>query len=117
MHTRIGINGFGRIGRATFRAAHEQGANVEWVGINDVMDIEMLAHLLRHDSVYGPYEGEVEVLDGAIRVDDREIPVYAETIRRAAMGRGRRRGRHRVHRAVPRSRRRGRAPPRRARRR
>ena len=79
MHTRIGINGFGRIGRATFRAAHEQGADVEWVGINDVMDIEMLAHLLRHDSVYGPFQGEVEVLDGAIRVDDREIPVFAET--------------------------------------
>ena len=79
MHTRIGINGFGRIGRATLRAAHEQGADVEWVGINDVMDIEMLAHLLRHDSVYGPFQGKVEVLDGAIRVDDREIPVFAET--------------------------------------
>ena len=79
MHTRIGINGFGRIGRATFRAAHDQGADVEWVGINDVMDIEMLAHLLRHDSVYGPFPGKVEVLDGAICVDDWEIPVFAET--------------------------------------
>jgi glyceraldehyde 3-phosphate dehydrogenase len=79
MHTRIGINGFGRTGRATFRAAHEQGADLEWVGINDVMDIEMLAHLLRHDSVYGPFAGDVEVLDGAIRVDGREIPVFAET--------------------------------------
>ena len=78
MHTRIGINGFGRTGRATFRAAYEQGADLEWVGINDVMDIEMLAHLLRHDSVYGPFPGTVEVLDGAIRVDDREIPVFAE---------------------------------------
>ena len=58
MHTRIGINGFGRTGRATFRAAHEQGADLEWVGINDVMDIEMLAHLLRHDSVYGPFPGD-----------------------------------------------------------
>ena len=66
MHTKLGINGFGRIGRATFRAAHEQGADLEWVGINDVMDTEMLAHLLRHDSVYGPFPGEVEVLDGAI---------------------------------------------------
>ena len=78
MHTRIGINGFGRTGRATFRAAYEQGADLEWVGINDVMDIEMLAHLLRHDSVYGPFPGAVEVLDGAIRVDEREIPVFAE---------------------------------------
>jgi glyceraldehyde 3-phosphate dehydrogenase len=79
MHTRIGINGFGRTGRATFRAAHEQGADLEWVGINDVMDIEMLAHLLRHDSVYGPFPGAVEVLDGAISVDGTEIPVFAET--------------------------------------
>jgi len=74
----VGINGFGRTGRATFRAAYDQGADLEWVGINDVMDIEMLAHLLRHDSVYGPFPGEVEVLDGALRVDDQVIPVFAE---------------------------------------
>src|SRR6476619_6036916 len=79
MSTRIGINGFGRTGRATFRAAHEGGAAIEWAGINDVMDVEMLAHLLRHDSVYGPFPGTVEVLDDAIRVDGREIPVFAET--------------------------------------
>jgi glyceraldehyde 3-phosphate dehydrogenase len=78
MTARVGINGFGRTGRATFRAAYEQSADLEWVGINDVMDLRMLAHLLRHDSVYGPFPGEVEVLDGAIRVDDREIPVFAE---------------------------------------
>jgi glyceraldehyde 3-phosphate dehydrogenase len=78
MQTKLGINGFGRTGRAMFRAAHEQGADLEWVGINDVMDIEMLAHLLRHDSVYGPFPGEVVVLDGAIRVDGTEIPVFAE---------------------------------------
>ena len=79
MPVRVGINGFGRTGRATFRAAHERGAAIEWAGINDVMDIEMLAHLLRHDSVYGPFPGTVEVLDDAIRVDGREIPVFAET--------------------------------------
>jgi glyceraldehyde 3-phosphate dehydrogenase len=79
MPVRVGINGFGRTGRATFRAAHERDAAIEWAGINDVMDIEMLAHLLRHDSVYGPYPGTVEVLDDAIRVDGREIPVFAET--------------------------------------
>jgi glyceraldehyde 3-phosphate dehydrogenase len=79
MPVRVGINGFGRTGRATFRAAHESGADIEWAGINDVMDIEMLAHLLRHDSVYGPFPGTVEVLDGALRVDDRAIPVFAET--------------------------------------
>jgi glyceraldehyde 3-phosphate dehydrogenase len=79
MTVKVGINGFGRTGRAAFRAAHEQSAGIEWVGINDVMDIEMLAHLLRHDSVYGPFAGTVEVLDGAIRVDGLEIPVFAET--------------------------------------
>jgi glyceraldehyde 3-phosphate dehydrogenase len=79
MPVRVGINGFGRTGRATFRAAHECGAPIEWAGINDVMDIPMLAHLLRHDSVYGPFPGTVEVLDGALRVDGSEIPVFAET--------------------------------------
>ena len=79
MPVRVGINGFGRTGRATFRAAHERDAAIEWAGINDVMDIEMLAHLLRHDSVYGPFPGTVEVLDGALRVDGHEIPVFAET--------------------------------------
>ena len=79
MPVRVAINGFGRTGRATFRAAHERGADIEWVGINDVMDIEMLAHLLRHDSVYGPFPGTVEVRDGAIVVDGVEIPVTAET--------------------------------------
>ena len=79
MPVRVGINGFGRTGRATFRAAHEGGADIEWAGINDVMDVQMLAHLLRHDSVYGPFPGTVEVLDGALRVDGREVPVFAET--------------------------------------
>ncbi|MGZ8513240.1 MAG: type I glyceraldehyde-3-phosphate dehydrogenase [Candidatus Limnocylindria bacterium] len=79
MTVRVGINGFGRTGRATFRAAHESGAAIEWAGINDVMDLQMLAQLLRHDSVYGPFPGTVEVLDGALRVDEREIPVFAET--------------------------------------
>jgi len=79
MPTRVAINGFGRTGRATFRAASDQGADLEWVGINDVMDIEMLAHLLRHDSVYGPFPGKVEVHDNNLVVDDRRIPVFAET--------------------------------------
>ena len=48
------LNGFGRTGRATFRAAHEQDAAIEWAGINDMM-ASMLAHLLRDDSVYGPF--------------------------------------------------------------
>src|SRR4051794_38866928 len=79
MPTGVAINGFGRTGRAMFRAAYEQGADLEWVGINDVMDIGMLAHLLRRDSVYGPFPGKLEALENAIRVDGREIPVFAET--------------------------------------
>ena len=79
MPTRLAINGFGRTGRATFRAAYDQGADLEWVGINDVMDIQMLAHLLRHDSVYGPFPGAVEVLDNNLVVDDHRIPVFSET--------------------------------------
>ena len=78
MTTRLAINGFGRTGRATFRAAHEQGADIEWAGINDVMGVGAVARLLATDSVYGRFPGTVEALDGAIRVDGREIPVFSE---------------------------------------
>ena len=61
MTTRIAINGFGRVGRCAFRSALESGADVEWVAINDVADVATLAHLLRHDTVYGPFPGEVVV--------------------------------------------------------
>ena len=49
MPVRVGINGFGRIGRGVFRAAKQSGADLEWVALNDVMDLEMIAHLLRYD--------------------------------------------------------------------
>jgi glyceraldehyde 3-phosphate dehydrogenase len=75
MSVRVAINGFGRTGRAMFRAAHEGGADIEWVAINDVADPEMLAQLLRHDTVYGPFAGEVEAADGALVVDGRRIDV------------------------------------------
>jgi glyceraldehyde 3-phosphate dehydrogenase len=78
MPVRVAINGFGRTGRATFRAAHEQGADIEWAAINDVMGAASVAQLLAHDSVYGPFPGTVEALDGAIVVDGVEIPVFAE---------------------------------------
>jgi len=71
--TRVAINGFGRTGRAAFRAAHERGLDIEWVAINDVAPPEMLAHLLRHDTVYGPFPGEVEALEDAIVVDGARI--------------------------------------------
>jgi glyceraldehyde 3-phosphate dehydrogenase len=73
MSVRVAINGFGRTGRAMFRAAHEREADIEWVAINDVADPEMLAQLLRHDTVYGPFPGEVEALEDALVVDGRRI--------------------------------------------
>lgn len=77
MSVRVGINGFGRVGRCAFRSAFESGAPVEWVGINDLADVATLAHLLRHDSVYGPFPGTVEVEGSALVVNGVEIPVYA----------------------------------------
>jgi len=73
MSVRVAINGFGRTGRAMFRASYESGADIEWVAINDVADPEMLAQLLRHDTVYGPFAGTVEAVEGALLVDGRRI--------------------------------------------
>src|SRR5947208_16829610 len=78
MNVRVGINGFGRVGRCAFRAAYESGAEIEWVGINDLADVRTLAHLLRHDTVYGPFPGEVWVDGTSLVVDDMPIPVHAE---------------------------------------
>ena len=66
MPVRVGINGFGRIGRNVFRAAHEPGADIEIVAVNDITDADTLAHLLKYDSVLGPFPGTVEVGDGDI---------------------------------------------------
>ena len=79
MSVRVGINGFGRVGRCAFRSAFESGAPVEWAGINDVADVATLAHLLRHDTVYGPFPAEIEVADDALVVAGMWIPVFAET--------------------------------------
>ena len=79
MPVRVGINGFGRIGRNVLRAAKESGADIEWVGVNDLTDAETLAHLLKFDSSYGPYPGTVELSDGGFVVDGDEIRVMAET--------------------------------------
>ncbi|HSD77040.1 MAG TPA: type I glyceraldehyde-3-phosphate dehydrogenase [Solirubrobacteraceae bacterium] len=78
MPVRVGINGFGRIGRNVFRAAHEAGADIDWVGVNDITDPKTLAHLLKYDSVYGPFPGEVEATGNAIVVDGKELKVLAE---------------------------------------
>ena len=76
MATRVGINGFGRIGRLAFRAA--RGKNLEIVGINDLTDAKTLAHLLKYDSIHRHFPGEVKAADGAIVVDGKKIPVTAE---------------------------------------
>jgi glyceraldehyde 3-phosphate dehydrogenase len=81
MPVRVGINGFGRIGRNVFRAAaaREDRGNIEWVAVNDLTDAATLAHLLRYDSILGPYKGTVQAKDGAIEVDGHELKVLAET--------------------------------------
>jgi glyceraldehyde 3-phosphate dehydrogenase len=80
MAVRVGINGFGRIGRNAFRAAMSRGdaGQIEWVAVNDLTDAETLGHLLKYDSILGPYPGTVEVRDGAIVVDGKELKVLAE---------------------------------------
>jgi glyceraldehyde 3-phosphate dehydrogenase len=78
MAVRVAINGFGRIGRNVFRAAHESDADIEVVAVNDITDAGTLAHLLKYDTVYGPFPGSVEVRDGALAIDGREITVLAE---------------------------------------
>ena len=78
MSTRIGINGFGRIGRNLLRAAHEAGSDLEFVAVNDVAPPDSLAHLLKYDSTYGRFPGEVELRDNVIAVDGNEIEVLAE---------------------------------------
>ena len=78
MSVRVGINGFGRIGRNVFRAAYEQGADIEWLAVNDIVEPKTIAHLLKYDSNYGPFPGEVEPTDTGFRVDGKEIPVLGE---------------------------------------
>jgi glyceraldehyde 3-phosphate dehydrogenase len=78
MAVRVAINGFGRTGRAAFRAAYERDADIEWVAINDLAEPAMLAQLLRHDTVYGPFGGSVEAVDGGMVVDGVRIAVPAE---------------------------------------
>ncbi len=76
MAARVGINGFGRIGRLAFRAA--RGKDLEVVGINDLTDARTLAHLLKWDSIHGPFPGEVEATEGGLVVDGKKIPISSE---------------------------------------
>jgi glyceraldehyde 3-phosphate dehydrogenase len=78
MAVQAGINGFGRIGRNLFRAAHAAGADIDWVGVNDLFDTKTLAHLLKYDSILGPFPGTVEHTDSSLIVDGKELRVFAE---------------------------------------
>ena len=78
MTIRVGINGFGRIGRNFFRALKEQGVDLDVVAVNDLTDTKTLAHLLKYDSILGRFPGKVEAAEGAVIVDGKEIKVLAE---------------------------------------
>lgn len=77
MTVRVGINGFGRIGRNFFRAAKARGADIDFVAVNDLGSLETMALLLKRDSVAGTYPGEVEVVDGGIEVDGDTLKVVS----------------------------------------
>jgi glyceraldehyde 3-phosphate dehydrogenase len=78
MAVKVGINGFGRIGRNIYRAALESGSDLDFVAVNDVVDAEMIAHLLEYDSVLGRLDREVEVSGDAITVDGKKLRVLNE---------------------------------------
>ncbi|MGQ0600456.1 MAG: glyceraldehyde 3-phosphate dehydrogenase NAD-binding domain-containing protein, partial [Anaerolineales bacterium] len=79
MAVKIGINGFGRIGRMVFRTIKaRQADNIEVVAVNDLFDPATNAHLLKYDSTYGAYEGTVEAKDGNLVVDGKTVKVTAE---------------------------------------
>jgi len=78
MGIRVGINGFGRIGRNFFRAQHALGADIDVVALNDLGDAATMAHLLRYDSNLGPFPGEVELADGVLRAAGEEVRMLSE---------------------------------------
>ena len=78
MTIRVGINGFGRIGRNFFRAVKQQGADIDFVAANDLGSVDTMAHLLKNDSVMGRFGGEVSVSDDGIVVDGDTIKILAE---------------------------------------
>jgi glyceraldehyde 3-phosphate dehydrogenase len=78
MAVKVGINGFGRIGRNLFRAAHEAGSDLEFVAVNDLVDAETIAHLLKYDTVLGRFPGEIEVSGDGIAVDGKQLRILSE---------------------------------------
>ena len=77
MSIKVGVNGFGRIGRNILRAAKGDGS-IEWVAVNDIADAKTLAHLFKYDSVHGVYGGVVTAKDNSVVIDGREVKVFAE---------------------------------------
>ena len=78
MTVKVGINGFGRIGRNFARAAFEQGADIEIVAVNDLTDTKTLSHLVKYDSILGRFDGEVEATEDSITIDGKSIKVFSE---------------------------------------
>ncbi len=78
MTVRVGINGFGRIGRNFFRAVAASGADIEIVAANDLGDLATMAHLLKYDSILGRYPADVSVVDGGISIGDKTLKIFAE---------------------------------------
>ena len=78
MAVKVGINGFGRIGRNLFRAAYEAGSDLEFVAVNDLIDNDLIAHLLKYDSILGRFPGEVEATGDGIRVDGKDLRILNE---------------------------------------
>src|SRR3954471_1546334 len=78
MPVRVGINGFGRIGRNVLRAGLAKDTDIEWVAVNDITDNATLAHLFKYDSILGPYQGSVEVRGDSLIVDGKEIKVFED---------------------------------------
>ena len=78
---KLGINGFGRIGRLAFRSAVKRD-NVQVVAINDLLDVDYLAYMLKYDSVHGRFDGTVEVKDGKLVVDGKKLELLQKEIQK-----------------------------------
>src|SRR4051812_31002547 len=76
MAVSAGINGFGRIGRNLFRAAHAAGADIDWVGVNDITDTETLAQLPKYDSILGRFPRTLEYTESSLIIDGNELKVF-----------------------------------------
>ena len=86
MTVRVGINGFGRIGRNLFRAAQQRGADIDFVAVNDLGSLDTMAHLLKYDSILGVLPQTIKATKNGITVDDDEIQVLRSATRPSCRG-------------------------------